>query len=243
MRKQMYKIHLPPLRSRYIEDVEYRNCRDEKGEPDWELLYKPGKKAKAEFMAFTNRKLELVVEESEPAPSVQAESPELLTELTSRGISEKRSRELLRTLPKEQPVLKQLHFADSLIKSGQAGAIRTPPGFYIHFLQSNISPPQQVAAPAERRKPTAQKVQGDDAIRLAHEAYQKEQVSQHIAEQVGEGPFRSRVQKKLGELKRLFPSLIPEMLQQAAEQAIRSEVLRELSLESLSDFAAKRRAA
>lgn len=243
MRKQMYKIHLPHLRSCYIEDVEYRNCRDAKGDPDWELLYKPGKKAKAEFMAFTNRKLELVVQESEPVPSVEADSPELLAELTNRGISEKRSRELLKTLPKDQPVLTQLQFADSLIKSGQAGAIRNPPGFYIHFLQSNISPPQQVAAPAERRKPTARIIQEDEAIRKAHEAYQQEKVSQHIAERVGEGAFRSRVQKKLGELKRLFPNLIPEILRQSAEQAIRSEVLRELSLESLSDFAAKRRAA
>jgi hypothetical protein len=53
MRKQMYKLHQPHVKSGYIEDVEYRSLFGDNGEPDWEILYVPGKKARAEYFAFT----------------------------------------------------------------------------------------------------------------------------------------------------------------------------------------------
>ena len=53
VKKQMYKVHAPHRRSDYISAVEFRETKDREGQPDWEMLYTPGKRAKVEFRAFT----------------------------------------------------------------------------------------------------------------------------------------------------------------------------------------------
>jgi hypothetical protein len=50
--KQMYKVHLPHISSGYIEDVSYFKTTDAQGRPDWIMSYKPGPKARAEFLNF-----------------------------------------------------------------------------------------------------------------------------------------------------------------------------------------------
>ncbi|HYG81414.1 MAG TPA: hypothetical protein VD861_13545, partial [Pyrinomonadaceae bacterium] len=52
VKKQMYKLHAPHKKSGYISDVELRETRDGEGHPDWEMLYTPGRRARAEFRAF-----------------------------------------------------------------------------------------------------------------------------------------------------------------------------------------------
>lgn len=52
VKKQMYKLHAPHKSSGYISDAELRPTVDEEGRPDWEMLYTPGRRARAEFRAF-----------------------------------------------------------------------------------------------------------------------------------------------------------------------------------------------
>jgi hypothetical protein len=49
VRKQMYKVHLPHLKSGYLAKVEFQEQRSEGGELDWIMLYTPGRRAVAEF--------------------------------------------------------------------------------------------------------------------------------------------------------------------------------------------------
>ena len=56
VKKQMYKIHNPHLKSGYIKSVSYTPTVDEHGKPDWIMQYVPGEKAHAEYQFFTNKK-------------------------------------------------------------------------------------------------------------------------------------------------------------------------------------------
>ena len=133
MRKQMYKLHLPHVKSGYIQEVEYRNITDANGEPDWEIFYVPGKKARAEFFAFTKtfraeikrRGEEPPLIEAPPAPTQSKPSSPVL-ELTKRGVSEKRARALVESLPNRDHIQEQLLWADTIVASSEGPGIRNP---------------------------------------------------------------------------------------------------------------------
>lgn len=59
-RKQMYKLHAPHLESGYLEKVEYEETAEETRDGqrllDWCFWYTPGRRAYAEFNAFTTRR-------------------------------------------------------------------------------------------------------------------------------------------------------------------------------------------
>ncbi len=112
VKKQMYKLHAPHKRSGYISAIEFRETTDSDGRADWEMLYTPGRKAKAEFRAFNEpgrgkkRKQEAqldlpsVTELAEPLaaaihPAVPEDEP-LVTKLISFHIAETTARELVR---------------------------------------------------------------------------------------------------------------------------------------------------
>ncbi|MCP9496515.1 MAG: hypothetical protein MSG64_18900 [Pyrinomonadaceae bacterium MAG19_C2-C3] len=114
VKKQMYKIHAPHKKSGYISAVEFRETTDSEGRADWEMLYTPGRKAKAEFRAFSepNRTLgkkrkqqaqlalPAATEPAEPPPiAIHPAVPEddlLVTKLISFHIAETTARELVR---------------------------------------------------------------------------------------------------------------------------------------------------
>ena len=56
VKKQLYKVHLPHLKAGYIERVEHEALVDDAGQADWALFYTPGKKAYAEYAAFTGER-------------------------------------------------------------------------------------------------------------------------------------------------------------------------------------------
>lgn len=49
VKKQMYKVHAPHLKSGYLAKVEFQPQQGEGGELDWLMLYTPGRRALAEF--------------------------------------------------------------------------------------------------------------------------------------------------------------------------------------------------
>jgi len=112
VRKQMYKVHLPHLKSEYLAKVEFQEQRGEGGELDWFMLYTPGRRAKAEFREATKSRalrrpkqtpeLPPVPTEREPplaAAIHEAEQQQLdplVTKLVSFHIAEATARELVR---------------------------------------------------------------------------------------------------------------------------------------------------
>jgi hypothetical protein len=111
VKKQMYKVHAPHLKSGYLAKIEFQEQRAESGEPDWIMFYTPGRRAKAEFREATKPRTiyrpkqmpaTLPPAKTEPAPTQiirEAEAQELdplVTKLTSYHIAELTARELVR---------------------------------------------------------------------------------------------------------------------------------------------------
>lgn len=242
MRKQMYKLHQPHVKSGYIEDVEYRSSLDANGQPDWEILYVPGKKARAEYFAFTKNVRAEVRRRGEATSLTEpraapTEAASVLEELTKRGISEKRARKLLESLPRDQLVREQLVWADGVIASSRNG-IRNPPGFYIHVLQDNIAPPVSPRPPTrvERCAPIG------ETPRIADEDYREYQaklIDEHIRDELGPDRYEEMVAQKARELKRTVGFLKPETIQQVSIATVRGVLLQSLPHESVEDFRAK----
>lgn len=59
-RKQMWKLHHPHLKSQYFTEARFENMPNHEGEPDWMLVYVPGKKALDEYKAFTRKQKGLI---------------------------------------------------------------------------------------------------------------------------------------------------------------------------------------
>jgi hypothetical protein len=55
VKKQMYKVHKPHLESGYLARVHFEAMVDAAGVPDLRMVYTPGPKARAEFLAFTRQ--------------------------------------------------------------------------------------------------------------------------------------------------------------------------------------------
>jgi hypothetical protein len=243
MRKQMYKIHLPHVKSSYLSDVEYRNVTDESGQPDWEILYVPGKKARAEFYAFTKNVRAGIKSWGEEVPALpvsKVEEAPLVAELTKRGISERKARALVESLPEAQPVRQQLMWADGVIASSRS-SFRNPPGFYIHVLQDNIAPPVQPSGPPARRsKPVIETpAREDDHYRL----FQAGLIDALIRDELGAERFEEMVTEKARELKRTVGSLKPETIRQVSVATVRAVLLKTVPHVSAAEFDAKRKAA
>lgn len=113
VKKQMYKLHAPHKKSGYISAVELRETTDSQGQPDWEMLYTPGRRAKAEFREATKPRAiqrpkqmpELppaATEPQQPTPAREVREAEqkeldpLMTKLVSFHIAEPTARELVR---------------------------------------------------------------------------------------------------------------------------------------------------
>jgi hypothetical protein len=117
VKKQMYKLHAPHRQSGYIADVELRETRGGDGERDWEMLYTPGRKARAEFRSFKRsthaslvsvdeghtggrRQLMLPAVGQSPADaSFSLDHEALVAQLVKHKVDEKKARELVRKKP------------------------------------------------------------------------------------------------------------------------------------------------
>lgn len=114
VKKQMYKVHAPHLKSGYLAKVEIQEQRAESGESDWIMFYTPGRRAKAEFREATKTRtiqrpkqtpaaLSSAATELEQSPpglivgEVEAQELDpLVTELIGFHVAEPTARELVR---------------------------------------------------------------------------------------------------------------------------------------------------
>jgi hypothetical protein len=75
VRKQMYKVHAPHLRSGYLAGVEFQEQQTESGEPDWLMLYTPGRKAQAEFREANRKPLLRAAKATKPSREIPVLPP------------------------------------------------------------------------------------------------------------------------------------------------------------------------
>lgn len=104
VRKQMYKVHVPHLKSGYLAKVEFQEVQGEGGKSDWLMLYTPGSKAEVEFRAFSRSRKKLAAgggREAAPAGKLSAledataaDDP-LVGQLLKFGVAEAKARELV----------------------------------------------------------------------------------------------------------------------------------------------------
>jgi hypothetical protein len=164
VKKQMYKLHVPHKQSGYITAIEFRETTDGDGRPDWEMLYTPGTKARAEFRASTKRmartinvtptgrfkeeQLELPPAREpqqivETAPDFEA----LVKQLMSFKVSEKKARELVQTKP--EAVRMQL-LAIPYLPEGQGK--KNFAGRLVTAIESDYELPQALIETLERER-------------------------------------------------------------------------------------------
>jgi hypothetical protein len=151
----MYKLHVAHRESGYITRVEYKETTDPEGASDWKMLYTPSPKAFAEYEAFTHRHSQRPVSTPPASPIIGYKQQQplqtqlgfyesefaLLTELTARGIAEKKARGLLSAIKPGQEVMDQLKYVDSLVAKDKGRSLENPPGLYVCYVRDNITPP------------------------------------------------------------------------------------------------------
>jgi hypothetical protein len=109
VKKQMYKVHAPHKKSSYISAVEFRETTDSEGGADWEMLYTPGRKAKAEFRAFSEPNKTLGKKRKQPEQLALPAAPTPAEPPPAQNIHD--------AAPKDEPLVSKLisfHIAEPM---------------------------------------------------------------------------------------------------------------------------------
>jgi hypothetical protein len=188
---QMAKLTRPHKQSGYITAVRYEPTIDSENKADWILYLTPGPKALAEFAAAHGRRPRktLTVSEmrggehkphrprsaarehqtrSEPIAAQPTFNPQLVSEFTRRGITEKKTREILSHLKPGQDALAQLELGDQHIVK-HPGKYTNPAGFYIHLVEQNTPVPEGFETNARRKAREEEKRRSDEERRAQQE--------------------------------------------------------------------------
>ena len=177
VRKQMYKVHAPHVKSGYLAKVEFQEQLTEGGEPDWMMLYAPGPKARAEHKASQlklgraarrgGEQLGLPDAGEAEAETFTPEDEGLVSRLTSLGVAEGKARGLIKN---------HREAAEAQIAAypyrGEGKPKKNAPGWLIAAVEGNYTLPvayleererKQQAARSRERKATVEACQLCDA--------------------------------------------------------------------------------
>lgn len=183
VKKQMYKVHAPHLRSGYLAKVEFQEQRGEGGELDWLMLYTPGRRAQAEFREASKRpraierpkptkpKNEtppyLPVATTAPEPPAQAaihetdpeQTEQLVSKLMAFHVAEATARELVRDYRKTVELqLKALPHRNT-------GRIKDLASWLIRAVKENYELPEAMKTALEKEAEVKKRLAKHDAER------------------------------------------------------------------------------
>ncbi|MDQ2949139.1 MAG: hypothetical protein M3Y27_24910 [Acidobacteriota bacterium] len=246
VKKQMYKVHAPHRQSGYIVKVDYQETSDREGNPDWEIFYTPGDKAFLEHQAFARRHTDptsgpIVAAAPKPQPSTPrqqtlalgtppvADHEPLLTELTRRGITEKKARELLDNQMPSQEIMDQIEWTDAIVAKSPAGKFHNPPGLYIAAIRDNVTPPGTFLSSRKRRlHKEAQQAKSAGLARraqqeLAYAEYRSQAIESYIYE-LPEGEYQQMLREAHRQLKRSYTTMTEAQLEELAANWVRADV-------------------
>lgn len=245
VKRQMTPIHRRHMRSGYLTAVRYVEVIDNQGQPDWEILYTPGPRARAEYATFMRRSSSTPAAQPASTSAIAAEetgvAASLIAELTRRGIAEPRARKLLENLLPAQPVRDQIEWGDFLITQNPAG-FRNPAGFYISLIRDNIIPPETFETSRRRRefeereRARQQWLFEEQQLQLDYERYREEQKDLYIREQFTAEHYQKLLQAKKQHFRRQYPLLPDQTLDDMARGAVRGELEPKVTLLSFEDW-------
>ncbi len=189
-RKQMWKFHQPHLKSSYFAEARFENILNREGEPDWMLVYVPGKKALDEYKAFTKKQKELLnvavlehvatetVKSKSKGPAPQPEQqPPLLTDEEKHFIKELMERFSIHEDTAEELVttkLDRVKFQLEVYPYRQEGRIKDKAAYIIRAIERNYTAPvnyEEAQAKKEREAAVAKAKALEDARRHHEETF------------------------------------------------------------------------
>jgi hypothetical protein len=213
VKKQMYKLHKPHLKSGYIESISYEQMRGDDGSLDWLFSYTPGRKAKGEHTFATTRKSlprakeiksnpvqpSLIPDEPRPAliPDVELSFSEadekLISKMREFGVGESKARSLVKS--HREAVEREIEYFPYRDLANAKNAA----GLFIKAVTESYEPPPsyfEKSKVAETKKQTEER---------AKEAEQKRKI------QAEESRVRDRATERLNSLTEKDRSEIWEM--------------------------------
>jgi hypothetical protein len=265
VRPQMYQVHKPHLDSGYLlQPIRHETITDKGGNLDWIFLYTPGPKAEMEFAVAHGRKPKVVplpeadtienparrqpraarpATPSQPAPAFD---PQLISEFTRRGITEKKAIDLLSKLRPGQDVIAQLEHAEYIVKNSKIPIVN-PPGFYIRLIESNTSVPDGFETSAKRRvreeqeererqERAAEEVRKE--LEWEYDDYCQNETERYILE--NPSAFDAIKDAKWKKNRAEHETFSDEMITMIANREATSEIRRQLPLLTLEEFAAQK---
>jgi len=181
----------------------------------------------------------------EPPVADQATDP-TLAQMTRRGISDRRARELLAGANADF-VLDQLEWGDHLIAVAQPGAFKNPPGFYIHLIMEKIQPPEAFETSRRRKERKAARDAESQAyhrrveLEEAYRTYRASEIDRHIAAHVKPADLEELIAERTRHRrKEQWSKNLPlQTIREIAERDARSAIAEQIPLLSFEDFAAR----
>lgn len=237
MQKQMFKLHRPHVAAGYIEKLRYRQTTDQDGQPDWEIYYTPGPRARAQFAFFKNRQkteiIEVVQPDRTPLLSGVPENggdPALVEQLVRRGVTPSRAKKLVSATASCDEFNDLLEWGDHLVATAK-GKINNPAGFYIHVLEERVLPPPSFETTRVQKLRLAAEEKADEErarklrLELAYENYQREVVERYIQDELSDEEYSRLAATKRTEIRRLFKDVPESTVHEIVQQGIRQDLV------------------
>ena len=170
----------------------------------------------------------------------------LVMELERRGVSEPVARQLLALIPDDQPIADQIEWGDYLIQTSRAGKFRNPAGFYVYLLRNGVLPPREFetsrvrAARLEQATTSSRSTVRRLELENEYAEYRLRVVEEARARAFPGDLLRAKVSELKAELCSQTPEAegwLPVRLEELAMQRLNAEILKELSLPTLEEFA------
>jgi hypothetical protein len=167
-----------------------------------------------------------------------------------RGISEKASDSLLKTLKPDQQVMDQLEWGDHLVfHSPNKHKFYNPAGLYIHLIKENATPPESFETSRKRslkeaaRQAREKEQQELAALQLAYMQYREQQLDHFVEANPDEYSTLVEAKKRKlaqeGHWKRIFAGK-QDILQRAAERQVRTDLLARVGMMNFGAFRQQR---
>jgi hypothetical protein len=154
---------------------------------------------------------------------------QIRSELTRRGITEKKARELLAELSGGQEVMDQIEWTDAVIAKAPAGKFHNPPGLYVATIRDNVSPPAAFLSSRKRRlHEQAQQAKNVELAlhaqqELAYAEYQSQRIDSYIAE-LARQEYQQALSEARRQLKRTYTKMTHPQIEELAANWVRADV-------------------
>ena len=206
------------------------------------MFYTPGPKAVTEYESFTQKRILPVVgftpvisatdgaKETPQNKPVNDVALPLLSEMTRRGISEKKARELIANLKPDQAAMDQLEYVDGLVAKDQRRKLDNPPGLYVLYVRDNMAPPASFPTSRTRRlhEQARQEKETQQArtaqLKLEYDTACATELDRYIREELSAEQSQQLLEKHRSQYRNRFSRMSEAQIEELAASAVRMEV-------------------